>query len=87
VKKNTKKSPKKKTIHSGNLPCAKKYGELSDAGLFELSILSLMSNDIFVELKRRIELVKAMLEANEPEQALDVVNGLLKNPQETRRTV
>jgi hypothetical protein len=53
--------------------------ELSDMGLFELSIHALMPEDVFKELKRRIELIQKHF------TALEVVNSLLKNPQETRR--
>jgi hypothetical protein len=80
-----KKTPKKKSRTVEIFDARIKDDKLSSAGLFELSILSPISSDVFHELKRRIELVKALLEVDESEQALGIVNGLLKNPQETRR--
>jgi len=57
--------------------------ELPDMGLFELSIHSLMPCDVYREIKRRLELVKTFLEANEINKALAVVEYLLANPQKT----
>jgi hypothetical protein len=70
--------------------------ELSDMGLFELSIHALMPGDVFKELKRRIELIQKHLNIclettnvkvfkSSQTMALEVVNSLLKNPQKTRR--
>jgi len=71
-------------------------GELSEMGLFELSIHALMPSDVFRELKRRIELIHKHLNKclettnvkvfkSSQVSALGVVNSLLKNSQETRR--
>jgi hypothetical protein len=59
--------------------------ELSDMNLFELSMRSLMPNDAYHELKRRIELIQSLLKKCKLLTALEVVNSLLNNPQETRR--
>jgi len=87
AKKHKKKTPVKKTrtmdIHKSIERIAE--GELSDMGLFELSIKALMPTDVFHELKRRIELIKTLLKKNNLKQALEVVNDLLKSPQKTRR--
>jgi len=58
-------------------------GKLSDMGLFELSMRALMPDDVFREIKRRLELVKTFLEGGKPKKALDIVKYLLANPQET----
>jgi hypothetical protein len=58
-------------------------GKLSDMGLFELSIHSLMPSDVHRELKKRLELIQWLLERNSPSEALCVVKSLLANPQET----
>jgi len=60
-------------------------GELSDMGLFELSIRALMPCDVFKEIRRRIELTRSLLEEGKPDAALVVIKSLLRNPQETRR--
>jgi hypothetical protein len=59
--------------------------KLSDMGLFELSIHSLMPEDVFKELINRIKLIQTLLNKGCLESALETVNGLLKSPQETRR--
>jgi len=73
-----------------------KKGKLSDMGLFELSIMALMPDDVFKELKKRIELIREMLGKCQNMYKFEtvifqvvatikVVDSLLKNPQETRR--
>jgi hypothetical protein len=66
--------------------CIKKdyRSELSDLGLFELSIRGLIPCDVFREIKRRLELVKAFLEGGEPDKALDVVKCFFAYPQKTQ---
>jgi len=70
--------------------------KLSNMGLFELSVHALMPDDVFRELKQRIELIQKTLEKCrnmyqfetvifEVNNALKVVDGLLKSPQETGR--
>jgi len=98
AKKHKKKTPVKKTrtieIHESIKRIAE--GELSKMGLFELSIESLMPTDVYHELKKRIELIRTILKKCQNmykfetvifqvNTALEVVDGLLKNPQETRR--
>jgi len=60
-------------------------GKLSNMGLFELSIESIMPTEVFRELKRRIELIRTLLKKKNFKQALEVVDDLLKSPQKTRR--
>jgi hypothetical protein len=71
-------------------------GELSGMGLLELSIRAFMPEDVFKELKRRIELIQKHLNIclettnvkvfkSSQTAALEVVNSLLKNPQKTRK--
>jgi len=58
--------------------------KLTELGLFELSICALMPDDVFREIKKRLELARTFLRAGEPDNALYVVERLLANPQETR---
>jgi len=71
-------------------------GKLSNMGLFELSIYALIPTDVFHELQKRIKLIQKLLEKcqnmytfppviYQVNKALNIVNSLLKNPQETRR--
>jgi len=98
AKKHKKKTPVKKTqtmeIHESIERIAE--GNLSDMGLFELSIHALMPTDVFRELKRRIERIQKHLNicqkttsvkvyTQSQSAALDIVNNLLKSPQKTRR--
>jgi hypothetical protein len=70
--------------------------ELSDMGLFELSVHALMPENVFKELKRRIELIRKHLNIclettnvkvfkSSQATALEIVNSLLENPRKTRR--
>jgi len=80
-RKAAKKKPRTVEIYDNRI----KKDDLSGMGLFELSIEAVMTTEVFRELKRRLELIRAYLEVGESGPALDIVNSLLKNPQETRR--
>jgi hypothetical protein len=76
----------KKTKAAAKKPHAMEIHEsLESMGLFELSVRTLMPADVFHELKRRVKLIQAHLEAGETGPALEAANSLLKNPQETRK--
>jgi hypothetical protein len=56
--------------------------ELCDMTLFELSIRALMPDDVYKELKKRLELIQGLLKIDAPKTALNAVNKLLASPQE-----
>jgi len=69
--------------------------KISDMSLFELSISGNMSIEVFRELKRRIELIhkhmniclnttKVKVFKSSQAAALEIVNSLLKSPQQSR---
>jgi hypothetical protein len=60
--------------------------KLCDMTLFELSIRALMPNDVFKELKGRIQRIQRMIESGNPKLALVVVNELLGSPQNRLKT-
>jgi len=59
--------------------------ELTELGLFELSIRGLLPGDVFREIKRRLELIRTFLKAGEPDKALHVAEHFLASPQEAIR--
>jgi len=59
--------------------------ELTELGLFELSIRGLIPSDVFREIKRRLELIRTFLKAGEPDNALFIVEHFLASPQEAIR--
>jgi hypothetical protein len=70
--------------------------KLSKMGLIEMSICPFANKLVFIEIEKRIKLIQKLLKKcrnmytfppvmYQVNKALDIVNSLLKNPQETRR--
>jgi hypothetical protein len=54
-------------------PANGRVKKLSDMGLFELSIISVMPRDVYREIKKRIELARTYLEDRAVNTAKDIL--------------